>query len=134
MKRKIKFWTPEEDSLILLGKHLPALKLAAVLKKDSDLFASRSETSIYQRILYVRFMKEEKRTITYGKPGVPVGTKKGTYKQKVIQVGGRVADTLYPPKEAPIQQTREIALPQGMSLDFTGKRITISDTYIKIYI
>lgn len=134
MKRTIKFWTPEEDNLFLKNIDTPALRLAYHLKRNNPLFASRSETSIYQRILYVRFMKEEKRTITYRKPGVPVGTKKGTYKQKVIQVGGRVADTLYPPKEAPIQQTREIALPQGMSLDFTGKRITISDTYIKIYI
>lgn len=134
MKRTIKFWTPEEDNLINKLPNSPALRLAAFLKKTKREFASRSETSIYQRILYVRFMNKENRTITYGKPGVPVGTKKGTYKQKVIQVGGRVADTLYPPKEAPIQQTREIALPQGMSLDFTGKRITISDTYIKIYI
>jgi hypothetical protein len=131
MKRKIKFWTSEEDNSIAKLANGPALRLATFLKKTKPEFASRSEASIYQRILYVRLMVKEKRTISYGKPGVKVGTKKGTYKKKVMQVGGKVVDTR---KEAPVQQVKEITLPTGMSLDFTGKRITISDTYIKIYI
>lgn len=137
--RNFKFWTLEEDNLIAADDSTPGLALAGILKKTKSEFANRSLYSIYQRILYVRFMKKENRKILYRKTGVPLGTKRETYKPRYVQVRGRSVDVeeiteqpLGSKEKAP--KIKEVVLPKGMSVEFTGKKISITDTYIKIYI
>lgn len=108
MKRTVKFWTKEEDDIIKSMEGVPATDLVNQLQRKR-VFADRSRTSIYQRICLLRYSSKE---IKYNKRGRPAGSKN-------VKVD---------------KETKEVALPKGMSLDFTGKRITISDTYIKIYI
>lgn len=122
-KGKVNYWTKEEDNDIV--KYMDTVKnsftLASFLKKNNKVSPTRSHASIYQRIFYVKWMMEKKEPISY-KPrlGRPVGSK-NVKREK-------------PTRVVTTETTKEVVLPQGMSLDFTGKRITISDTYIKIYI
>lgn len=140
--KKIKFWTKEEDEIITekMTGIIDSKSLASYLKKYNLLFSNRSEDSIYQRILYIKFMKKENRKILYRKPGVPVGTKRGTYKRRYLQVRGRSVDLEEIEKlreqSLGLQEkvSKEVVLPKGMSIEFTGKKISITDTYIKIYI
>lgn len=140
--KKIKFWTKEEDEIIIekMTGIIDSKSLASYLKKYNLLFSSRSEDSIYQRILYIKFMKKQNRKILYRKPGVPVGTKRATYKRRYLQVRGRSVDLEEIEKlreqslELQEKVSKEVVLPKGMSIEFTGKKISITDTYIKIYI
>lgn len=124
MKRgKVNYWTKEEDDAIIhyMKTVNNSFSLATFLKKHNKVSPTRSHASIYQRIFYVRWMVEKKETISYKpKLGRPVGST-NVKREKPTHVVA--AETV-----------KEVTLPKGMTLDFTGKRITITDTYIKIYI
>ena len=57
-KGKVNYWTKEEDELIV--EHMKGVNnsnsLTSYLRKYNKLFSARSHASVYQRVLYVKFM------------------------------------------------------------------------------
>ena len=109
---KVIHWTEKEDNWIrewdITSKDsmVDAKYVATHIYETRNPY-KRSLNSIYQRVLKLLSSKRS--------------FKKSKKREKPTHV-------------VTAKTVKEVNLPQGMSLDFTGKRITISDTYIKIYI